>query len=92
MNVVEHHPELNFDDFSEEVREFQQIAREFARDVVAPRALELDTEAHDHFAWDIVQKGHELGLTRAMLPPDQGGLGMDVVGVCLDPMPVSPWG
>jgi len=83
MGVIEHVPELNFDDFSPEVRRFREVVRAFAREEVAPRALELDQAAHDHFAWDLVQKGHELGLTRAMLPPEQGGLGVGVVGVCL---------
>jgi alkylation response protein AidB-like acyl-CoA dehydrogenase len=70
-------------DASAEALEFQALVREFAREEVAPRALELDQAAHDHFAWDLVQKGHELGLTRAILAPDQGGLGVGVVGVCL---------
>jgi alkylation response protein AidB-like acyl-CoA dehydrogenase len=70
-------------DYSAEALEFQALVREFAREEVAPRALELDQAAHDHFAWDLVQKGHELGLTRAILSPDQGGLGVGVVGICL---------
>ena len=70
-------------DASAEALEFQALVREFAREEVAPRALELDQAAHDHFAWDLVQKGHELGLTRAILSREQGGLGAGVVGVCL---------
>jgi alkylation response protein AidB-like acyl-CoA dehydrogenase len=83
MGVIEQPPELNFDQFPPEVRAFQMAVREFAREEVAPRALELDQEAHDHFAWDLVKKGHALGLTRAMLPRDHGGLGVGVVGVCV---------
>jgi alkylation response protein AidB-like acyl-CoA dehydrogenase len=82
MAVVERPPELNFDEFPPEVVEFRDAVREFAREEVAPRALELDQEPHDHFAWDLVHKGHELGLTRAMLSRDQGGLGVGVVGAC----------
>ena len=83
MSIIEQPPELNFDDFPPEVRQFQEVVREFAREEVAPRALELDQEAHDHFAWDLVRKGHAIGLTRAMLPREQGGLGVGVVGACV---------
>lgn len=75
--------DLNFDQFPAEVVAFRDTVREFAQEVVAPRALELDLEAHDAFAWDLVQQGHELGLTRAMLTREQGGLGVGVVGACL---------
>jgi alkylation response protein AidB-like acyl-CoA dehydrogenase len=83
MSTIRQSPELNFDEYPPEVVEYQMAVREFARTEVAPRALELDQEAHDHFAWDLVQKGHELGLTRALLPPEFGGLGAGVVGVCV---------
>jgi alkylation response protein AidB-like acyl-CoA dehydrogenase len=83
MGMIQQSLELNFDEYPREVAEFQMAVRAFAREEVLPRALELDQEAHDHFAWDLVQKGHELGLTRAMLPPEFGGLGAGVVGVCV---------
>jgi alkylation response protein AidB-like acyl-CoA dehydrogenase len=67
----------------DEVRAFHATVRDYARDHVAPVAVELDLDDHDAFAHDLVQVGHDLGLTRAMLPPDQGGLGVGVVGVCL---------
>lgn len=66
-----------------EIREFHARVRDYAREQVAPAAVELDLDAHDSFAHDLVQAGHDLGLTRALLPPDQGGLGVGVVGVCL---------
>jgi alkylation response protein AidB-like acyl-CoA dehydrogenase len=66
-----------------EAEDFLESIRRFAREEVAPRAVELDLEAHDHFAWDLVQRGHELGLTRALLAPEQGGLGVGVVGLCM---------
>ena len=75
--------ELNFDELPPEVRRFRDTVREFARTEVAPVALELDQEAHDHFAWDLVHRGHRLGLTRAVLPKEFGGLGVGLVGVCL---------
>lgn len=81
MTLMQDHPDLNFDNFTPEVRAFQNLVREFARDEVAPRAVDLDLDEHDSFAWDIVQKGHELGLTRAMIPPEYGGLGVGVIGI-----------
>lgn len=83
MSTMQEVPDLNFDQFPAEVVAFRDTVREFAQDVVAPRALELDLDAHDAFAWDIVQQAHEIGLTRAMMTRDQGGLGVGVVGACL---------
>lgn len=83
MSVIDQSFELGLDGLPPEVREFRRAVREFARDEVAPRALELDQEAHDHFAWDLVNSGHRIGLTRALLPPEFGGLGVGVVGICL---------
>ena len=81
MAVLTDNPELNFEDLPREIRAFQQSVREFARDEVAPRALELDLAAADDFDWELVNKGHQLGLSRALVPREFGGLGVGVVGV-----------
>ncbi len=83
MNVTQSGPELNFDEFPPELENFRAMVREYAREEVAPRALELDQAPHDDFDWDVIRIGHQLGLTRAMLPLEFGGLGVGVVGVCL---------
>lgn len=83
MTLVDDRPDLNFDSFPTDVRVFQQSVREFARDEVAPRAQELDEAPAEDFAWDLVQKGHELGLTRALISREYGGLGVGVVGIAL---------
>ncbi|WP_026923511.1 acyl-CoA dehydrogenase family protein [Glycomyces arizonensis] len=75
--------DLNFDDFPPEVRKFRSTVREFARDEVLPRALKNDQDAADAFDWDLVQKGHEIGMTRAIVSKEYGGLGVGVVGVAL---------
>jgi alkylation response protein AidB-like acyl-CoA dehydrogenase len=75
--------ELNFDRFPADATAFQQAVRKFAREVVAPRVQELDEAPAEDFAWDLVQVGHELGLTRAMVPKEYGGLGVGVVGIAL---------
>jgi alkylation response protein AidB-like acyl-CoA dehydrogenase len=83
MTATQYGPELNFDEFPPEVESFRTVVREFAREEIAPRALALDQAPHDDFDWELVRIGHQLGLTRAMLPPEFGGLGVGVVGVCV---------
>lgn len=83
MTAAQQSPELNFDQLSPEVESFLATVRAFARGEVAARALELDQAPHDDFDWEVIRIGHQLGLTRAMLPPEFGGLGVGVVGVCL---------
>lgn len=61
-------PDLNFDQFPADVVEFRDTVRAFAQEVVAPRALELDLEAHDAFAWDLVQQGTN-SVSRAPCSP-----------------------
>jgi alkylation response protein AidB-like acyl-CoA dehydrogenase len=75
--------ELNFDQLPAAVRDFQQLVRTYAREQVAPKALELDLAPHDEFDWDLIQRGHELGLTRAIIPTEFGGLGLGVIGVAV---------
>jgi alkylation response protein AidB-like acyl-CoA dehydrogenase len=75
--------ELNFDVLPLETRRFRQTIREFARGQVAPRALQLDAAAAEDFDWELVQAGHQIGLTRAMIPKDFGGLGLGVVGIAV---------
>jgi len=82
MAVIGHDPE-RVDELGAESAAYLAAVREFAREHVAPRALELDQAAHDDFDWELVQRGHELGLTRALLSREQGGLGVSVVGVCM---------
>lgn len=76
-------PELNFDLLPAHIRRFRDEIRAFAKDEVAPRAQELDEAPAQDFAWDIAQRGHELGLTRAVVPQEYGGLGVGVLGVAV---------
>ncbi|MFD0522097.1 acyl-CoA dehydrogenase family protein [Paractinoplanes durhamensis] len=76
-------PDLNFDEPPRSVRSFVEMVREFAQDVVLPRAIELDQQAADDFDWEVIQAGHDIGLTRALLPRDLGGLGVGVIGVTM---------
>ena len=75
--------DLNFEDLPSSVRSFRDLAREYAQDVVAPKAIELDQQEAEEFDWDVVQAGHDIGLTRALLPPELGGMGVGVLGVAM---------
>ncbi len=81
LTAPEH--DLNFEDLPPSVVAFRDLVREYAQDVVAPKAIELDQQPAEAFDWDVVQAGHDIGLTRALLPPEIGGLGVGVLGVCV---------
>lgn len=65
------------------LRELQLTVRAFAEDVVRPRVLALDQAPAEHFDWEMVQLGHELGLTRLTLPVEHGGGGYGILGVAV---------
>jgi alkylation response protein AidB-like acyl-CoA dehydrogenase len=75
--------ELNFTDLPADVRRFRGLVREYAHDVVAPRAEELDQAEAADFAWDVVQAGHDIGLTRVIIPREFGGEGVGVLGTAV---------
>jgi len=66
---------------SEEHREIRDRADEFARDVVAPRAEEI--EADDEFPRDVVEAAGDAGLLGILLPEEYGGLDSDFVSYAL---------
>ena len=66
-----------------DVEQLRDEVRDFAQTVVKPRVLANDLAAHDDFDWEVVRKGHELGLTRLTLPTAIGGRGVGVLGVAV---------
>ena len=66
---------------SDEHEAFRQTVAEFARDVVAPRAMEMD--ATGEFPYDIVKAMGALGLFGLPFPEEYGGMGGDYFAVCL---------
>ena len=66
---------------SNEQRDWQMKARDFARDEIRPISLERDakTGARDTFDWDIVRKGSRLGFRTLAVPKQYGGEGTDFV-------------
>jgi len=57
---------------------YLERARRFAREVVAPLAVELDRrpDPADCFSWEVVEQGSRLGLRTLTLAPEHGGAGL----------------
>ncbi len=66
---------------TDEQEEFRQVVRRFADEVIDPRADELNAEGT--FPVDIVHRMGDLGLFGIPFDPADGGLGADLVTLCL---------
>ncbi|HKW73434.1 MAG TPA: acyl-CoA dehydrogenase family protein, partial [Candidatus Dormibacteraeota bacterium] len=68
-------------ELTEEQRAIRDTCRDFAREVVAPAAEELD---RDHrFGYDIVRQMGELGLFGLPFGEEVGGAGADFLSLCI---------
>jgi acyl-CoA dehydrogenase len=70
-------------DFSltDELRALRDLAMDFARSEIAPRAAEYDRESR-HPA-DVLEKAHEVGLMNMTIPEEYGGAGLGMAETCL---------
>ncbi|MDH3745992.1 MAG: acyl-CoA dehydrogenase [Acidobacteriota bacterium] len=68
-------------ELSEEQRLLRDTVRQFANDVAAPRAREIDESGE--FPRDFFDQAGELGLAGVTVPEEYGGAGMDSVSYCL---------
>ncbi len=68
---------MNFD-LTGEQRRWRDLAREYAREEIRPRAARLDRE--QKFPYDIVARMADLGLMGLTVPEEYGGTGGDFVG------------
>jgi alkylation response protein AidB-like acyl-CoA dehydrogenase len=68
-------------DLTEDQRAFRDAVREFAQQVVAPAAAEHDRDGT--FPVEIVRRLGELGVFGLPFPEEDGGLGSDLVTLCL---------
>jgi butyryl-CoA dehydrogenase len=66
---------------SEEQEMLRQTVRDFAREVVKPKAAEIDETGV--FPLDTIQKAAELGLMGVAVPDEYGGAGMDYVSYAI---------
>ena len=67
---------------TEDRLEIQQLAREFARDVVLPLANELDPIEGQFPDW-FIQQMADMGFFGILIPEEYGGLGLGVFEYCL---------
>ncbi|MBO0686545.1 MAG: acyl-CoA dehydrogenase family protein, partial [Candidatus Dormibacteraeota bacterium] len=68
-------------ELTEEHRAVRDLCREFAREVVAPAAEELDREAR--FPYEIVRRLGEMGMFGLPFAEEWGGAGADFLAYCL---------
>ena len=66
---------------TEEQREIQNVAREFAREHITPFAADWDARAH--FERPVIDKLGELGFLGMLLPEEYDGLGLDTFSYLL---------
>ena len=62
---------------SDEQRQVQALARQFAADVITPQAAQFDKE--ERYPEEIVAQAFELGLLNVIIPEHAGGLGLGML-------------
>lgn len=68
-------------DLSETNLMIQRIAEKMAKEIIAPRAKEID--ATGAFPWDVVDACRNQGFLYLMLPEEFGGLGGEITSLCV---------
>lgn len=71
---------INFG-LNEEQNMIRQLARDFARNEIAPAAEKYDL-SHE-YPWPVIKKAQELGLTTLNVPEEYGGLGLSLFEECM---------
>ena len=66
---------------SDDQKQFRDLAREFTRNEIAPRARHHDETGE--YPMEICRKAWELGLMNTHIPAEYGGLGLGVLEGCL---------
>src|SRR5215210_1720038 len=61
-------------ELSDEQRALRELAREFAKNEIRPKAAEYDEQATH--PTDVIVKAHDVGLMNVHLPEEYGGLGL----------------
>ncbi|CAG8474342.1 9062_t:CDS:2 [Racocetra persica] len=67
---------INFS-LNEVQKEFQELARNFSHEVIAPNAAHYDKTGE--FPTEIIKKAWELGLVNTHIPQEYGGIGLGVL-------------
>lgn len=71
---------FNFE-LTNEQKEYQLLARKFAREEIIPKAKHHDLTGE--FPWDIIKKAWSLGLMNSHIPQEYGGAGLGVFEGCM---------
>ncbi|MGB9301200.1 MAG: acyl-CoA dehydrogenase family protein [Anaerolineae bacterium] len=66
---------------SDEQKALRQLARQFARNEIAPVAAEADRI--EEYPWELVEKAHAIGLINITVPEEYGGGGLGYFDDCL---------
>jgi alkylation response protein AidB-like acyl-CoA dehydrogenase len=69
------------DEIEQKREEWRKKAQEVGKDVVAPRASEID--AKGEFSWDIVDVFAKEGFLSLLIPKEYGGRDADITSFCL---------
>ena len=77
---------MNFE-LNDELLILQQTARRFADEEMIPIAAEHDVTGE--FPREIMRKAWELGLTNTFIPEEYGGVGLSVLGACVNVEEIS---
>jgi len=68
-------------ELNDEQKEYQEVARKFAREEMIPKAAHHDKTGE--YPWEILKKAWDLGLMNHAIPTSVGGLGMGIFDTCL---------
>ncbi|KAL0966985.1 hypothetical protein UPYG_G00303100 [Umbra pygmaea] len=68
-------------ELTDQQKEFQQLAKKFAREEIIPVASAYDRSGE--YPVPVIKKAWELGLMNAHIPEDCGGLGLGIFDSCL---------
>lgn len=68
-------------DLNEEQKMFRDSIRDFAKNVVEPRAMEIDESGE--FPWDMVEKLRENDILGLPFAEEHGGQGADLLTLCI---------
>uniref|UniRef100_A0A3Q4HDY6 Acyl-CoA dehydrogenase/oxidase N-terminal domain-containing protein n=1 Tax=Neolamprologus brichardi TaxID=32507 RepID=A0A3Q4HDY6_NEOBR len=68
-------------DLTDQQKEFQQLARKFAREEIIPVAPAYDKSGE--YPFPIIKKAWELGMVNGHIPQEYGGMGLSSFDTCL---------
>uniref|UniRef100_A0A8C6TU03 Medium-chain specific acyl-CoA dehydrogenase, mitochondrial n=1 Tax=Neogobius melanostomus TaxID=47308 RepID=A0A8C6TU03_9GOBI len=68
-------------ELSEQQKEFQLLARKFAREEIVPAAAMYDRTGE--YPFPVIKKAWELGLVNGHIPEEYGGMGLSIFDTCL---------